>query len=339
MEINAETKRRLHEYTITQMLNILKFILAVNEITDSGTNTFDEVCIDKRNEFILTMSEYVPNFNCLWDIIFDMLDKDDEDSFTPILSAYCRSNKIKTKHDIYVKMSDELEKWVDTIDRFEDRVIIAIGMSQKNQLCEIFSIYCRNYKNDVTITQFYRRALDILKKNNFENIDPDSYKIKPYTPIRTKYDDPLQQVFYKYIILDINYEKKMKLSIQAICMLLSQNIKYRFDIDIPIYPSDKNNDLIIEYVDYVESKIPQYPDKIKGHLSILASIDWFIEDESENLVKMAELSKYNLRNLPIEPIINGYYGATPLDDIPLEDIPEYYARLTYSYNNTKAARR
>ena len=357
-----EVNRRLREYTITQMSNFLRFLLAVTDITDSGTKTFDEVCVEEYDKFIKTTTyadeneyshdDYIPYFNCLWDIIFNLFGWYYERvSYTPIFSAYCRSNNIATKKELYVKMSAELESWIDTINRLEDIGIIAIGLSHKIEINEAFVYYDRN--KSTNNTKWYKSVLDILIKNNFENIDLDSYEMKPIEPIKTKYDDPHQQVFYKYIMLRIHALQtnlSFKTTTKMACATLSCIIDNMFHVKIPIHLLDENikiNNIelnnIDQIIEYLESKIPQYPDEIKDHLSILTSSDLFIQPEYKhamaNLAKMAELSKYNLRNLPIEAIINGFYGATPLMDIPLEQIPEYYARLTQSYNNTKPARR
>ena len=353
MEIDAETKRRLSEYIITQMLNVLRFLLNVNEIVDSDTKTFDEVRIDTCNCFKQYYPKYIPNFNCLWDIIFNFLSWNYKRvSYTPIFSAYCRSNNIATKKDLYIKMSDELERWVDTIDRFEDLVIIAIGMTQK---CDIWGAFIKYGYPPKKTTKFYRDILDILRANNFENIDWSPHGFKPYKPIKTKYDDPHQQVFYKHIMIQLSMMQSwfsIKMTTNAVCTELSELIYAMFDVEIPVRLLDENIELnnieihnIDQIIEYLESKIPQYPDEIKDHLSILASIDIYINPENKHtmtkLAKMAELSKYNLRHLPIYSIIHGFGGATPLEDIPLEQIPEYYARLTQSYSgtHTKAARR
>ena len=356
--ILEEVNRRLREYIITQMSYFLRFMLAENEIEDSRTKTFDEVCDDERNELIQRYDspKYIPNFNCLWDIIYNLWDIDTAKSYTPILSAYCRSNKIATKNDLYIKMSAKLESWIRTINRIEDIVIIAIGMSRNHDICYTLNIYDRNYNNEYSITKFYKDSLDILIKNNFENIDPDllsfGYGIRPIKPVQNKYDDPLQQVFYKYIMRrfrQIQPDLTVNMTPGEICELLSEIIHFRFRINIslniPIIDKNIRFNNIDQIVDYFESKIPQYPTKLKDHLAILLSIGrlGYTSNDSliANLAKMAELSKYNLRNLPIDLIINGYSGATPLDEIPLEDIPEYYARLTHNYSgtHTKAARR
>ena len=351
MEINAETKRRLHEYIITQMSNFLRFLLAVNEIKDSSNETFDEVCTDIYYDQNISKYKHKYNYKCLWTIIFKELGRYISRSYTPILSAYCRKNKITTKHDLYIKMSDELESWINTIDRLDDISVIAFGITQKNDIWHIFSKYSRNYSNDVEITKFYRDSLDIIIKNDFENIyiDHDYAKIKHIKPIQNKYDDPWQHVFYKYIILYIMRDQpySAKITPNDICAILSDIIYSNFNIDIQIHSTDANIMLnnIDQIIDYADSKIPQYPAEIKDDLSILASINRFINtfDKSTivKLAKMAELSNYNLSNLPIDVIIRGCFGAAPIQCIPLEQIPDYYARLTQSYSgmNTKAAKR
>jgi hypothetical protein len=179
--------------------------------------------------------------------------------------------------------------------------------------------------------------------------------MKPIEPIKTKYDDPHQQVFYKYIMLRIHAIQTnlgFEMTTKMACATLSCIIDDMFYVKIPIHLLDENIEInnielnnIDQIIEYLESKIPQYPDEIKDHLLILTSSDGFIQPEDKhemaNLAKMAELSKYNLRNLPIEAIINGFYGAIPIKKIPLEQIPEYYARITHNYSgtNTKAARR
>ena len=356
--ILEEVNRRLREYVIRQMLNWLRFLLAVNDIADSGTKTFDEVCADEQTKFINIQkwyydrqNLYVPNYRCLWDIIFNLLGSNR--IFTPIFSSYCRSNEIATKTDLYIKMSGELESWVNTINRFDDIIIIAIGMSQNNEIWYVFHKYSRVYDKRVQHTTFYTNALDVLSKNNFENIEPHTYDIYAYKPIQTTYDDPLQQIFVKYIIQNIQYEfqtnRKFINMATNICELLSNEINYLFNISIPIHPTDAELNITLNNIDqiteYCESKIPQYPDKIKDYLVIYQSIGIciYIEHKSTiiNLAKMAELSHYNLRDLPILSIINGEGGATKLAEIPLDQIPEYYARLTKSYSGlrTKAARR
>ena len=346
--------RRLREYIITQMLNFLRFLLAVNEINDSKTITFEQVCDVELRDFIgwYNYSKYIPNFKCLWDIIFNKLKHndydDDETRFTTILSAYCRSNNINTKKDLYITMSSELENWVNTINRFEDIVILAIGMSQKLDICEISIQYDWNLYEDKDIKKFYKDSLDLLMKYNFADIDPDSDYIKPKAHIKHKYDDPWQQVFYEYIMIELNNAQHyfpIRMSLNDICDSLSEIIRAIFNINIKFNPSDGNMILnnIEQIIEYFESKIPQYPDKIKDHLSILISMNRPKYDTYTitKLAKMAELSKYNLRDLPIRPIIYGEYGATPLVQIPLEQIPEYYARLTQSYSglHTNASKR
>ena len=351
MWISEEVNCRLREFIITQMLNWLRFLLAVNDITDSNTITFDEFCADKRNGFIkwYNPSKNILNFKCLWDIIFVLINNDLRISYTQILSAYCRSNKIATKKDLYVKMSSELDHWVDTIGQFDEIVILSIVMSQNSDIWEelykydMFNMFDINH--DIYNT-FYTNTLDILIKNNFENIDPYSDDIQPYKPIRTKYDDPHQQVFYKYIMLRFHTQHLyVGMTSNNICELLSRIILNIFNINIIIMYEKIMFNNIDQIIDYFESKIPQYPAEIKYYLSILASIKGFIPMPDKiilaNLAKMAELSNYNLRNLPIDPIIYGFSGATPLGKIPLEQIPEYYARLTHNYSgqHTKAARR
>ena len=360
--ILEDVNHRLRGYFIRQMLNWLRFLLAVDDITDSGTKTFDEVCADEREKFIHDQigyydlqNLYVPNYRCLWDIIFNTLDYRTI-PYTPIFSAYCRSNKIATKTDLYIKMSGELESWVDTIHRFEDIVMIAIGMSQNNEIWYVFYKYNRVYNKRVPHTTFYTNALDVLSKNNFENFYPHTYDIYAYKPIQTTYDDPLQQIFVKNIILKIQFEiqfeiqnnRDFKTTAKNICVLLSNAIKLRFSINIPIHPTDAELnirlDTIDQIIDYCESKIPKYPAEIKDYLLILSSINAYISITDKitlaNLAKMVELSDYNLRDLPIMAIICGLSGATPLEAIPLEQIPEYYERLTYSYSgkHTKPAR-
>ena len=325
--LSEDVNRRLREYIITQLLNFLRFLLAVNEICDSDTTTYYDVCEDERHAFLQYhfYPKCTPNFNCLWDIIFNSLDIDIKIPFTPILGAYCRSYKINSKKDLYVKMSAELECWLDTINRFEDIVIIAIGMSQKIEIHQVFYQYTRNFNEHPITKKFYIDALDILKKNNFKNIDPDSYFIQPDKIIRTKYDDPLQQVFYEYIMRErINYQQFLPdhPTAKNVCDQLSSIIYHEFNVKIQIHSLDNdialNNiiDLnnIIEQIKYFESKIPQYPDEIKAYLSILASTDLYITSyiEFEKLAKMSELSKYNLRNLPIYAMIHGYCGAIPI---------------------------
>ena len=361
MRFSEEVNSRLREYIITQMLNFLRFLLAVNDIKDSGTKTFDEVCLEERKYFITEMkiervrafydldNLYIPNYNCLWDLIFNNIGRRIKESYTPILSAYCRNHKIMTKRDLYIKMSAELDSWINTIKRFEDIVVISIGMARNFDIWHTFDVYSRNFYNGDACTNWYRYALQILIENNFENINPDpkseSYEILTIETIKNKYDDPVQQVFYKYIMIRLIRGKKdltVKMSTNDICNLLSRIIMYRFNINIPIHSKDENIQFnnIDQIIEYAESKIPQYPTEIKDYLSILASANMYgCQIALANLAKMVELSKYNLRNLPIIPIIYGYYGATPLIDIPLEQIPEYYVRLTHNYNNTKAAKR
>ena len=247
-------------------------------------------------------------------------------------------------------MSNELDRWVDTINNFNDIVIIAIGMSRNLDIYSVFGYYDRGYNKHDTHATFYMDALDVLIKNNFENIEPNSYYIYAYTPIQTTYDDPLQQIFVKNIIHKIQFEiqhnSDFKKTATNICNVLYEIIYYRFNIHITMHHTDGDIPLntIDQIIDYCESKIPQYPDKIKDHLSILRSINKFLYIDNKyikyNLAKMAELSNYNLRDLPINAIIYGEYGAIPLEKIPLEEIPEYYARLTYSYSgkHTKPAR-
>ena len=351
MWISEEVDRRLREYIITQMMKLFQFILAVNDIEDSGTKTFDEVCTD---EWTYIFPNIIPNYKCLWGFILHTSRKYFRRPYTPILSAYCRSNKINTKKELYIKMSAELESWINTINMFNDIVKIAIGMSQNKDICESFSIYGRISEDDSMMINYYRDILDLLIKNNFENIDPypDSMQLKPYKTIQIKYDDPHQQVFYKYIMFRL-IKKNQYIHItrtrSEICFQLLEIIYNIFYIIISIRPTYAEWDLqlnnIDQIIEYAESKIPQYPSKIKDHLSILTSIDGFHYFPRgynlSNLSKMAELSNYNLRDLPIEPIIYGEYGATPLEDIPLEKIPEYYARLTHNYSGqrTKAAKR
>ena len=350
VELSEDVNRRMREYIITQMSNFLKFLLAVNEIEDSGTKTFDEVCAEKLYEVVYKAPKYMSNVKCLWDIIFNLLGIYIRGTYTPILSAYCRTNKIITKHDLFIKMSAELDSWIHTIDHNIDA--IAFGISQKNDIWYIFNIYGQNYYNYTKIPKFCIDTLDLIIKNDFENIDmdPDSAEIYRIIPIRNKYDDPLQQVFYKYIMIQLMRYKLnfVKMTSNDVYVILSKII-YRFDrhininINIPVdeeIPLD-NIDQIIEYA---ESKIPQYPAEIKDYLSIAASINRFIWYRNKstivNLAKMAELSNYNLRDLPIDTIISGLCGARPLHEIPLEDIPAYYARLTYNYSgkHTKPAR-
>ena len=342
MWISLEIDRRLREYIITQMLNFLKFLLVVNDIDYPDITNYADICDIERDKLI-RIGYPIPNYNYLWDVIFTLLNIDW--SYTQIFSAYCRSNEIKTKHDFYVKMSAELESWIDTIYKLNDIVIMAIGMAQKFDIWTIFDIYARITFTDV-ITDFYSDALDILKDNNFENIDPNSYEIRPIEQIQTKYDDRLQQVFYEYIMRAFRTENYWAGTPISICESLSRILSQRFNINISIQPNDTeinikmdNDDQIINYL---ESKIPQYPDEIKSHLIIISTINKFIPRCNDifliKFAKMAELAHYNLNNLPIGPIIFGY-GSTPLVDIPLEEIPEYYARLTQSYNNTKAASR
>ena len=351
MRFSEEVNSRLREYIITQMLKLFRFILAVNNIEDSGTKTFDEVCADERTEFIHTQTYdifdeyydrpnlYIPNFTCLWDIIFNTFSSHKNRPYTSILSAYCRSNDINTKKDLYIKMSAELERWVNTITRFEDIVILAIGMSKNRDIWWAF----QSYSN--VLSPFLTDAVDILIKNNFENIHPEIYTILPIKPIQTKYDDPRQHAFCEYIMRKLNYFIKSHdpKSLNLIYEEFSYIIRW-FGITIP----DEHTNLQLENIDqileYFVSKIPQYPVDIKDYLSILMS-GYITTVHNKciltNLTKMAELSNYNLRNLPIDPIIAGYGGSTPLDEIPLEQIPEYYARLTHNYSgtHTKAARR
>ena len=353
MLLPENVNRRMREYIIWQMLNFLRFLLAVNNIADSETKTFDEVCAEERELFITEKTHesaryfydldnlYIPNYNCLWDLIFNTLGQNNQSPYTPILSAYCRSNNITTKTELYITMSAELENWVDTIDQLDDIVIILIGMVQNREIYHTFSAYTRIRYGFPDLIDLYQNILDALFDNNFENIDPDSYEIKPYIPIQIKYTDPLQQVFYKYIIRSIDSTDPTEL-----CDQISRTIYYRFNIIIQIQPTDNEKNIIIKNIsqmrDYCESKIPQYPAEIKDHLSVLTSINGFItwHNKFANLAKMAELSEYNLRNLPIIAIMGGLRGATPIDKIPLEEIPEYYARLTYSYSgkHTKPAR-
>ena len=352
MWISEEVDRQLREYIITQMLNLLRFLLAVNNITDSGTKTFAEVCDDKRNIFLQTYDShpYIPNFKCLWDNIFNLVYIDPYGSFTPILSAYSRSNKIETKKELYVKMSSELEKWANTIKRIEEICIFAIGMTKKHNIWESLTIHNKYFNKDARMKNFYRDSLDLLINNNFDNIDLESFEIKPIEPIQTKYEDPLQQVFYKYIILSLR-ERQMDLHVRMtpddICTVLSKIILFRFRISINIPIMDENIQFnnIDQIIEYLESKIPPYPAEIKGHLSILTAINGFLfiynKSTMIKLARLSELSNYNLINLPVGAIIHGCCGATPLEDIPLEQIPEYYARLTHNYSgtHTKAAKR
>ena len=371
--ILEEVNRRLREYIITQMLNFLRFILAVNEIEDSGTKTFDEVCADERDEFIKPTTfeieneyyhddyfeddyfedeydteKYIPNFKYLWDIIFNKFGQFNKQPYTPILSAYCRSNNITAKQTLYIQMAAELETWVDTITQFDDIVIIAIGMVRNIDICSIFEEYLRiSHKHGPIKLLFYENILSILIENNFENIDQYSFKIQPLKPIKQKYDDPLQQVFVKFINSKVDGPHKNPTAIytkETICKNISDIIYDMFDIIIPILPTDANTEFddIDQIIEYCELKIPQYPAEIKRNLSILQVIEVSIYDDVfTNLAKMAELSNYNLTNLPIGPMIYGFCGATPLNAIPLEDIPEYYERLTqrYSGTHTKVAKR
>ena len=365
MWISEEVDSRLREYIITQMLNYLRFLLTVNDIKDSGTKTFDEVCVEERKIFITENTReslrafyklenlYIPNYNCLWDIIFNDLGFFKE-SYTPILSAYCRNNEIMTKSALYIKMSAELDSWINTIKRFEDIVVIAIGMSRNFDIWYTFIGNGRNLYNDDTFSKYHRDILEILIKNNFEHIDPDAelYGIRPIKPVINKYDDPWQQVFYKYIMIRLIRNHQHYLTVNTfpdyICDILSRIIMYIFEIYIPIHSKDENIKFnnIEQVIDYFESKIPQYPNEIKDQLSILKSTNVDIplrrsQNFLTNLAKMAELSNYNLCNLPIYPIVYGYCGATKLSEIPFKQIPEYYAKLTQSYSGlrTKAARR
>ena len=348
---NEEADRRLREYIITQMLNWFRFLLAVNEIEDSKKMTFEYFCANERSAFLFKYDspKYIPNYTCMWDIIFNLLGHDIP--FTPIFSAYCRSNKIKTKHDLYIKMSAELDIWVNTINQFDDIVRFAIGMSKNCDIWHIFREYIRVYNKQAKHTTFYTNALDVLSKNNFENIELYLYKIIPYKPIQMMYDDIHQQTFFKFIISYLRHELRgysFKCSTYRICEFLSRHISGYFGIDVQINHTDRNIMLntFDQIIEYCKSKIPQYPAEIKDHLSILVSVEdapIILENKLGmlKLAKMAELSHYNLRDLPIFPITLGHCGATPLDEIPLEQIPEYYARLTHNYSGkrTKAAKR
>ena len=346
MWINKEIDDRLREYLITQLLNWLRFLLAVNEITNSEMVLFDEARCDAiRWDYphLELMPTYRPNYKCLWDIIFGLLGR--HRPFTPLFSAYCRSNNITTKPDLYIKMSAELKIWVDKIDQFDqfdDMVIIAIGMTKNMHIYDAFYKYVRirnaSYDKPRYI-KFYQNALDVLKKYNFENIDPDSHEIQLYRHIQIKYDVPLQQVFCKHIILRLIYKIQttytFPLKSKYTCAILSNTIFNVFRIIIDIRDTDQNIDLdnMDQVIEYCESKIPHYPAIITEHLSIFMSINGYIYIDSDslfyNLSKMAELSYYNLRDLPMVAILNGYCGATPLHKI--QDIPEYYARITQSY--------
>ena len=344
MWINEEVNRRLRGYLITQMSNFLQFLLAVNEIKDSDTTTFDEVCVSERSKYIYRPTHDRPYFKCLWDIIYNYVGFYIIWSYTPIFSAYCRSNDINTKTDLYIKMVSNLESWVDTIDQFEEMMTISIGMSKNTDIYSTFMTYFR-YRKSKPMT-FYIDTLDILIKNNFENIDPYSYIIQPYIQSKQIYNDPLQQLFYKLIMHQINLDNKTNNLLNSstfLCAYISRQIYNKFNITMPIYTEmDIGFEKKSQIIDYCESKIPQYPTSITNYLLILQSINGYIpgdEPEIPKLAKMAELSHYNLRNLPILAIIFGNCGATSLYKIPLEDIPEYYARLTYSYlgRHTKAA--
>ena len=354
---DSEIDRRLREYVIRQLLNWLRFLLAVNDISDSGTKTFDDVCADERAEFIHDQTHdmsgqfydrpnlYVPNYACLWDLIFNTLGHYNQTPFTPILSAYCRSNRITTKQALYSHMSDELESWVDTIDQFEDIVTIAIGMSKNRGIYETFMTYLRRRDEDGVYKSktFYTDALDVLKKNNFENIDPCEYYIVPNDPIQKTFDDPLQQIFYEQVIWYVRQYlvECWSRDPKFICHAISSFINSYFAISIQIQPTFaeivQKIDTIDQFIEYCESKIPQYPAEITDRLLILRSISGRIpgyENEQTrlaNLAKMAKLSEYNLRDLPIREIVYGLRGATPIHEIPLDQIPEYYARLTQKY--------
>ena len=365
VELSEDVNRRLREYIITQMLNFLQFLLAVNDISDSGTTTFDEICEAERIKFINTPSyeddneyehgenyddgsvieKYIPNFKCLWDIIFNKFGQDNPHPYTPILSAYCRSNNITKKQTLYIHMAEELDQWVKTITRLDDIVIIAIGMVKNTDIYHIFEIYKRIQEKHGETKLFYGNALHRLIKNNFENINPYSYYVCSIS--QKTYDDPLQQVFVEFINNSVNSKFSTgPWTKKYICDLVATIIYHTFDITIPIHPTETEiiDDTefyhIPQIIEYCESKIPQYPAEIKPHLSILQVIDVYCFDEIfDKLAKMAELSNYNLRNLPITAIINGDCGAIPIDEIP--NIPEYYARLTQSYSGlrTKAANR
>ena len=255
-------------------------------------------------------------------------------------------------------MSSDLDRWIHTIDQIEDIVLLSIGMSKNCDMYDTYTTYGRSRDDDGVYTpySFITDALDVLIKNNFENIDPYSYEIQPFKPIKQKYDDPLQQVFYKNIMIrlrdDIRPYWLFTKTPKTICELLTQIIREGFNVTIPLRPTfaevvqNTQFENIDQIIEYCESKIPQYPSEITDRLLILLSINGHIpvdDNETprlENLAKMAELSKYNLRDLPIKAIIYGLSAATPLEEIPLEQIPEYYARLTYSYSgkHTKAAR-
>ena len=362
-----EVKFRLREYIVPQLINWFRFLLSVNDIVDSGDRTFEQVCADERAAFIHTHThtafgeQYdrpnlcVPNYKCLWDIIFNTIGYCIPYSYTPIFSAYCRSNDISRKDILYSTMSKELKSWVDTIDSDEDLITIAIGMSKNTDIFDTFTTYTRRRDEDGVYKRetFYTDALEILIKNNFENIDPYSYNIQPYLPIKQKYDDPLQQIFYKFIMIVFRvviqeywmFTKTPK----SICELLSETIYGRFNVEMYFRPTyaeiGKKFENIDQIIEYAESKIPQYPSRIKPQLLILQSINGSGYDYDNNkqllanLAKMAELSKYNLRELPITAIVYGYCCPKPLHEIPLEQIPEYYARLTQSYSgfHTKTA--
>ena len=341
MWINKKVDPRLREYIIRQLLNFLRFLLAANDIEDTETKTFDEVCDETRKTFtwVKAEPEYMPKFKCLWDIIFNLLGLCDP--YTDILSAYCRSNNITSKKDLYIKMSEELDVWVDAIDRhyqFNDIIIMALGMSQNQEIWYTFTSYNRIYGPPA---KFYKDALAVLIKHNFKNINPLTNTIQYVKPFEKKYDDPLQQFFYEHIMIRILYVRTWVCKTHPdYCKYIQRIIRDNFSITIQIQPTYEDAKIPLknmkQIINYCESKIPQYPTEIKRNVLFLYSVNSYIcyynygRARFTNLAKMAELSYYYLRNLPMVPIMHGFCGATPIHEIPLEQIPEYYAQLTHS---------
>lgn len=348
----SEINDKLNEYIYIQMLNLLRFLLNVNEIVDNETKSFDDLNLN-IDDLNLNIDDNIdPNKrSILWYVILSnfRFAEYNPGEYTSIFSAYCRKYNIATKKNLYIHMHEVLKPLINNLPPSFYIDIFVVGMSINANIYDSFVIIYDNFGS--YSYNYLKHVMYVLSINNWNGTQLSFDRISKHPiNVEIKYDDPLQQIFYsKFIeyattalayaeyydfeeICDYEYDYDEQHSIQDIITeFIDKEFKNK-KTPGKIYIYVSQNDILPQH-------IPQYPPEIEPYLIIIKSLPKQVGFQKfQNilkLAKLAELSGYDLSEYPVTII------DLMLPDITFDQLPDFYRQISHRYSgsNTKAAPR
>jgi hypothetical protein len=302
-----------------------------------------------------------PACNCLWDVLFNRLGEKLY-NYTSILSAYRAKYGITTKDQIYHRMINELDAWIDTINDQNDIITIALGMALNITIFDVFYKYCRVRNEDMfhKPANFYNNLLDELVKINFDatNLSIDYWhyindmslfiNVKPYTPQLQQISD-LQSVYEsqitslcRYLIHDMEYDSDdvsdiacNKGTIQYCIQILTIDVFGCYFIKTYCYLKKygRLNNITDKWqiLDHIKAAIGPYPKTLEHVLELYRTHRfkfYYMSGYYHNYYTIM-MKSIDFDTIPIK-LINIHF--------PIEHIPEYCSKLSKTYRRIKAAK-